>query len=112
MGQRLFIYVAVAISLGVISPEIARVFDLTVTHDHSGLFYWWFIGAPAAVDRLVGVGDDMRLVLWSATFSVMYLCLFAAVSVAMGAVQTFLHRNDDRSKAFDAAATQFTQHDW
>ena len=112
MGQRLFIYAAVAISLGVVSPEIARVFDLAVPHGRSGFFYWWFIGLPSSVDIAVRPADDMRLLVWGATFSAMYLSLFAAVGAAVSASQAFMHRHDDHSQAFDAAATQFTQHDW
>ena len=112
MGQRLFIYAAVAISLGIVSPEIARVFDLTVTHDRSGFFYWWFIGLPASVDMVLRPAEHLRPIVWGATFCAMYLSLFAAVGAAISASQAFLHRNDDHSEAFEAAATQFTQHDW
>lgn len=112
MGQRLFIYAAVAISLGVISPELAHMFDLAVTHNGSGLFYWWFIGLPAWVDVVVGPTGDMRLVLWSMTFSAMYLALFALVGAALAAVRALRPRRDDHGEAFEAAATQFTQHDW
>lgn len=112
-------YLVMADVLGCVSPAIGRLFDFAELAARDGLLFWWFRGLPVEVDRWVGPAEEYRYLLWAAVFTVQYLAVFAAGSLAVLAVQRRRARQalglagvpPERQRAFEAAAAMYTTRD-
>lgn len=113
-------YLVLAVVLGCVSPAIGGLFDFAEPATRHGLLYWWLIGIPAEVDRMVSPARQYQDLLWAAVSTVQYLVVFSAGALLVLAIQRRGARKvprqeggpPERQRAFENAAAMYTRDGW
>jgi hypothetical protein len=113
LRSRWLLYIVVAITLGLVSPTIARLLDFSDPAARQGLLYWWFVGGPAFVDALLAPAAASQELLWAAVFTLQYLCVFVFSATLVLLIQRWTapappaKSPPARDRAFDTAAAMY-----